>query len=313
MVARERRRPAALADGATLAVVAPSGPVIDPERVRRGTAVLEGLGFRVVLGEHALDATGYLAGADEDRAEDVLAALEAPDIDGVIALRGGYGAMRTALALDPRRLAALADRPPRPVVGFSDATVLHAVLGGVLDQVTFHGPVLTSLGVAPPSTAAALHSALRDPAPIVVGAPGPPLGRGRVEGVLAGGCLSLVASLLGTRWQLDLDGAVLLLEDIDEPPYAIDRMLTSLLAARALDGVAAVVLGGFTDCEPRGAVPSPSADEVLRERLAPLGVPVLTGLPVGHGRDVVTLPLGVRARVDVAARRLEVTAGITGG
>lgn len=308
MVAGERRRPAPLRPGATVAVVAPSGPAVDLERVRRGTAVLTELGFRVQLAPHALDAAGYLAGADADRAADLLVALEAPDVDAVIALRGGSGAMRTVLALEPGRLAALAERAPKPVVGFSDTTVLHAVLGGGPGWVTFHGPVLTSLGAAPPATADALRSALCDPVPQLLA--GTAIVPGLADGVLLGGCLSLVASLLGTPWQLDLDGAVLLLEDIDEPPYAVDRMLTSLLASGPMDGVAAVVLGTFAGCHARGPTPSPSVDEVLRERLGTLGVPILAGLPVGHGRDVLTLPLGVRATVDADAGQLEVSPGV---
>lgn len=313
MVVAERRRPVRLRPGATVAVVAPSGPVIDEDRVRRGTAVLEGLGFGVRFGSHARDADGYLAGTDGHRAADLVAALEDPQVDAVVALRGGYGALRTVQAIDPTRLAALATAPPKPVVGFSDTTVLHAVLGRTPGWVTFHGPVLTSLGAAAPAsapwtTASALRDALCEPAPLTVAAT--PVVPGRAGGVLLGGCLSLVASLLGTPWQLDLDGAVLLLEDVDEAPYAVDRLLTSLLAAGALDGVAAVVLGTFTACHARGPNPSPPVDEVLHERLATLGVPVLAGLPVGHGRDVLTLPLGVRATVDADAGHLEVAPGV---
>lgn len=312
MTVGERRRPARLRAGATVAVVAPSGPVVGEERVRRGTAVLEGLGFRVQLAPHARDADGYLAGTDEHRAADLLDALEAPDVDAVMVLRGGYGALRTVRAIDPARLAALTARPPKPVIGFSDATVLHAVLGRAPGWVTFHGPVLTSLGTATPATATALRATLFGPVPQTV--VGTPMAPGRATGILLGGCLSLVASLLGTPWQPDLDGAVLLLEDVDEPPYAVDRMLTSLLAAGALDGLAAVVLGTFTDCHARpGPSPtsaSPPVEDVLHERLVPLGVPVLAGLPVGHGRDVLTLPLGVRATVDADAGRLEVAPGV---
>lgn len=306
MVTGERRRPRRLRAGATVAVVAPSGPAADGDRVRRGAEVLEGLGFRVVFGAHARDATGYLAGTDEDRAADLLDALERPDVDALIALRGGYGAMRTVLALDPGRLTGLAAVRPKPVVGFSDTTVLHAVLGRAAGWVTFHGPGVTSLATASPSAVEALRQALCDPGPLAV--PGAPLVPGRAEGILVGGCLSLVASLLGTPWPLELDGAVLLLEEVDERPYAVDRMLTSLLAAGALDGVAAVALGAFTRCEARGL--GPVIDEVLRERLAPLGVPVLAGLAVGHERDAVTLPLGVGAVVDAVAGRLEVAAGV---
>jgi len=306
MVAGERRRPGRLGAGATVAVVAPSGPAVDEDRVRRGAAVLEGLGLRMVLGAHARDAAGYLAGADQDRAADLLDALERPDVDAVIALRGGYGALRTVLALDPGRLSALADVAPKPVVGFSDTTVLHAVLGRAAGWVTFHGPGVTSLATATPSAIEALREALCDAGPVAVD--GAPVLPGRAEGILVGGCLSLVASLLGTPWALDLDGAVLLLEEVDERPYAVDRMLTSLLAAGALERVAGVVLGAFTRCEAGG--PGPTVDEVLRERLAPLGVPVLAGLPVGHERDAVTLPLGVRAVVDADGGRLEVAGGV---
>lgn len=300
----ERRRPGRLRDGATVVVAAPSGPVVDPARVARGVAALEGAGLRVELAPHARDADGYLAGTDADRAADLLDALERPDAGLVLCLRGGYGALRALLAADPDRLDALARRQPVPFVGFSDATVLHAALGR-RGWVTFSGPTLTTLTSA---SLAALLAALRG-GPLTYAAPRTLL-PGRAGGRLAGGCLSLLVSLLGGPEQPDLDGALLLLEDVNEAPYQVDRMLTTLMAAGVLAGVRGVVGGEWIGCHPRGGAGGPTVEDVLVERLAPLGIPVVSGLALGHGADVLTVPLGVPGELDATAGILTAAAGV---
>ena len=202
-----RQRPPRLQPGMTLGVVAPSSPVPEPSRTKRAVAALEQLGFRLVFGDHALDSRGYLAGQDTDRADDLLAMLERDDIDGVICLRGGYGASRVANALQTpaarERLQRLAGRPPKAFIGFSDITVIHALIARELGWVSFYGPVLTSFARASAYTRDAFAQALMATAPFdILPDPDDPyveiLVPGAVEGELAGGCLSLIVALIGT-------------------------------------------------------------------------------------------------------------------
>ncbi len=313
-MAPEPRRPPRLSPGDTLAVVAPSSPVLERSRGTRGALRLEELGFQVRLAPHVGTDRGYLAGSDRDRAADLLWALEDPSVDAVICLRGGYGAMRTLLALvemaGPSGLDRLATRPPKAFIGFSDITVLHAFLQKC-GWVSFYGPVVTSMGRASDYTMASFRAALMEGRPYTVGpSPDDPYTEAMVEGVaegpLAGGCLALLASLVGTPWQPDLSGRVVFFEDVDCEPYEVDRYLTQLLAAGALEGCAGIVVGEHASCQPRSGGNSLGLEQVFTDLLVPLGVPVLYNLPLGHGAHLATLPLGVPVRMDAAKACLEV-------
>ncbi|HEX5502195.1 MAG TPA: LD-carboxypeptidase [Thermomicrobiales bacterium] len=305
-----RRRPPRLQPGMTLGVVAPSGPVLERSVLHRGVAALEGLGFRVELAPHVRDVYGYLAGRDADRAADLLAMLERDDVDAVICLRGGYGAIRTVMALDRDRLRALATRPPKPFVGYSDITVLHAVLGRELGWTTFYGPMVASFADVSAYTVDGFRRALMATEPFAI-PPDPDdpyvetLVPGAAEGALAGGCLSLVVALLGTPWELDLRGTIFCFEDVHEQPYGIDRMLAQLITAGKIQGCAGIVVGEHADCAARGPS-SLGLEQVFDDLLRPLGIPTLYHLPIGHGEHLATLPLGARARLDASARTLTV-------
>lgn len=294
----------------TLGVVAPSSPVRERSHIYRGVARLERLGFTVIFGPHARDRYGYLAGQDQDRAADLLDMLARDDIDGVICLRGGYGAMRTALALDQTRLRQLATRRPKAFIGFSDVTALHAVLRQELDWVTFHGPALVGLATPSAYTAAAFERALMQTEPFeLLPDPDDPyvetLVPGEAEGELIGGCLELLVALLGTPWAPLYDGKILFFEDAGRSPYEIDGMLTHLLAAGALQRCAGIVVGEHPDCEPREADGSLGLEQVFDDLIRPLGIPALYHVPIGHGTHLATLPLGVRARLDATGKRLQ--------
>lgn len=308
----ERRRPGRLASGDCLAVVAPSSPVPEFSLAKRGFAKLSELGFELDFAPHMAESRGYLAGSDADRADDLLWALGHPRAKGIICLRGGYGAMRTVLALDHDAVRGLSSAPPKVFLGFSDITVLHAYLARELGWVTFYGPVVTSLGLGSTSyTLEALLKAVMEPAPFAV-EPNPDdpfvdtLVGGRADGVLDGGCLTLLASLVGTPWQPDFSGKIVFFEDVDEEPYGIDGCLTQLLGAGALRGCAGIVIGEHANCRPRGGN-SLGLEEVFSDLLTPLGVPTIYNLPIGHGRHIATLPLGVSARLDADRPRLELT------
>jgi muramoyltetrapeptide carboxypeptidase len=299
------RRPPALRAGDTVMVVAPSGPV-RAERIADGLALLSGWGLEVVLGADVYARHGYLAGTDGQRGASLSAALADPGVRGVICARGGYGVQRIVDRLDFDAVA----RDPKLVLGFSDITALHLALWRGARLAGVHGPVLTQLtGDFPAASVESLRTAIMDERPAVLARdPGAETGPVTVPGPVAtgtllGGNLCLLAATLGTPDFPALDGAVLLVEEVEEPPYKIDRMLTQLRRAGVLRGLAGIALGQFTRCEDEWPM---SIVEVLTDRLGDLGVPVLGGLPVGHGEGALTVPVGVPATLDVAAGTLTV-------
>lgn len=304
------QQPARLEPGMTLGVIAPSSQTLEWSRVTRGLQMLERLGFRIELAPHVRQTYGYLAGADRERADDLVEMLERPDIDGVICAAGGYGAMRTALAVDLDRLRGLADHA-KPFIGFSDITILHALLQRELGWTTFYGPVVTTIGRASEYTLEGFRRALMVAEPFEVDADPDDgylqtLTPGSATGRLIGGCISLVVSLIGTPWELDLTDAILVFEDIHEQPYTIDRMLTQLLAAGHLQRCAGIVIGEHVDCAPKQPGNTLGLEQVFDDLIRPLGIPTLYRLPVGHGKHLATLPLGARAELDATNQRLRI-------
>ncbi|MFD1930542.1 LD-carboxypeptidase [Nonomuraea mangrovi] len=289
-----------LREGDTVAVVSPSGPP-NAALLQRGVKLLEGLGLKVMLGRHVLDREGYLAGSDADRAADLQAAWCDPAVSAVFCSRGGYGAARILDLVDWHAMRAAG---PKILLGSSDITALHHVFGVELGLPTLHGPMpacrpLSFEEEPEPVTWDHLRAALSGHASPVTG--DRVLREGRAEGVLAGGNLSLLASLCGTRYQPSFAGRLVLLEDVGEQPYRIDRMLTQLLQSGALDGVRGIALGSWVEC----GDPYP----VLAERLLPLGVPVIAGLTVGHGTPQRSVWLGALGVIDTESCSL---AGLLG-
>ena len=282
-------RPTRLRAGDTVAVVSPSGPV-DPVLLERGIGRLAGLGLKVVTGGQALARSGFLAGSDEVRAADLQAAWCDPAVAAVFCARGGYGAGRLLGLLD---WAAMRAAGPKTLVGSSDITALHVAFADELEVATLHGPMPACASIAAedgpePITWRHLRAALfADQLPV-------PADRvllpGRAEGPLTGGNLSLLASLCGTPHQPAFSGKIVLLEEIGEEPYRVDRMLTQLLRSGAFAGVRGIVLGSWVRC---GEVLP-----VLAERLLPLGVPTLAGLAVGHGSPQMSVWLGAVGVID---------------
>lgn len=280
-------------------VFAPSSPYPE-DRFTRGLDVLRNLGWSIELPD-GLDAhAGYLAGDDDHRLAQLHALLDDPNIDVIWAARGGYGLHRLLDGIDVERLA----RARKPIIGFSDICALHAVAQNV-GLITIHGPVITQLADFGASAAQSVFDLLRsDRGPLVFEAD-TTVTPGTATGPLIGGCLSVIAPLLGTPHMPPLDGAVLLLEDVGEATYRIDRLLTHLRLARVFDRVAAVACGDFWACNPRDER-EPTIDAVLADRLGDLSLPVVTGLPFGHGPRNLAVPLGATAVLDATARRLEI-------
>ena len=276
-------------------IIAPSGPV--PEApLREGLAVLrEELGFELQIDDTVVARDRYLAGDDASRADAVLRALSEPDVDAVICARGGYGASRLLHRLPPRRLRAC----PIPVVGFSDVTALHAALGSA-GVVSLHGPVVTQLGRLDRASIDSLRQALAGSvgAGDVVLPVGRALRPGRARGPLAGGNLSLLASLCGTRWGRSLAGTVVVIEDVGEPAYRVDRMIWQLRRAADLDSAAALVVGDFTDIDEQERC---WLGALWEELATQVHCPLVLDAPVGHGSRNYTFPLGIHVELDTEA------------
>jgi muramoyltetrapeptide carboxypeptidase len=296
---RSFRKLSAVRPGDTVAVVAPAGP-FDKAVLDAGIAVISGR-YQVRYDERIYSRQRYLAGDDNRRFTELTTALADPQIKAVFCARGGYGAMR----LLPR-LASWASElgrplPAKPLVGFSDITALHQWLqsNGIA---SIHAPVLTQLGRVPADSPRRLFSLLESAGPAE-----PLVGRetyvgGTAEGPLLGGNLSVFTRLLGTPFMPPLDGGILLLEDLSEQPYRLDRMWTHLELAGVFRKIRGIVLGQFIGCEPRdGAF---TAAEVLRDLAAATGVPCASGFPIGHGDVNEPVPLGVRVRLEADVSRL---------
>lgn len=298
MSGAERLRPAPLRPGDQVAIVAPASPVRFPDRLSAGLDLLTSWGLEPVRMPSLSATHGFLAGTDESRLADLHAAWVDPDIRGIVCARGGYGCQRLADALDMEAVRA----DPKVFVGFSDATALHLALGRRAGLVTFHGPTAEWNPDRTGETAAAsLRRALTDPTPL--GALSGPalrsLHAGQASGPLVGGNLSMVSASVGTPDEPDTTGALLLLEDVGERPYRVDRMLRHLRRAGLVDRAAGLVFGEFVDCEEtRPGRGSHSLEAVLTEFAAEVAAPAVAGLPIGHGRGQLTVPLGVATELD---------------
>jgi len=282
------RAPPALRPGSRLAVIAPSSPFPE-ENFRIGVERLRER-YEVSYDEGVFARSGYLAGDDARRLEELRRAITDPAIDGIVAARGGYGATRLLPDLDVGLIA----KHAKPLIGFSDVTALHA-LWARAGLRSLHGAMVAALGrgeaARMPRWFAAVEGGVPKPlSDLECIAPG------RGEGPLVGGNLAVLAALIGTGFEPPLTDTVLFLEEIGERPYRVDRSLTTLHQAGWLSNIQGVVLGCFTDCGT--GKDGISVAEVLRERLGDLGVPVVSGVPAGHVADNVELPLGAPVVVD---------------
>ena len=296
------RRPPRLASGARVALVAPAGPLRGEEDLERAIENTRALGWDPVVGSHALTHRGYLAGTDAERAADLNGAIVDAEVDAIWCLRGGYGVMRI---LDAIEYGALRARP-KPLIGFSDITALHMAVLARAGVATFHGP--TARGTLTEFTRRSLLMALvdgRNPCGLAPAAR--VLHGGRARGPLIGGNLAVLSALIATPFAARVEGAILVLEDVNEPVYRIDRMLQQLRLSGALRRCAGLVFGAFTE---RGAGDDGAVEslgELLQETADRAGVPCLCDAPVGHIEEQWTLPLGLVAELDADARFLAVS------
>lgn len=298
---RHMRLPPPLSAGARVALVSPAGPLRGAQDLQVAIDQATSLGWEPIPAPHALARHGYLAGTDEERVRDLNDALRDDRIDGIWCVRGGYGAMRILAALDYDALR----RHPRPVLGYSDITALHCAIGVRSGVVSYHGP--TARAVLTPFSRGSLVRALVEQRDSCGGAPeARTLRRGRASGRLVGGNLALLAALSGTPFAPDYTDAILVLEDVGEATYRVDRMLQQLHLSGALRRLAGIAFGQFTEGTDPLDAPNLALDEVLRDAADAAGVPALAGIPLGHVDDQWTVPLGARAELDADARTLNV-------
>lgn len=287
--------PGVLRAGDAVALVSPAGPVAE-SRVQAAVRELTSWGLRPRIYPHALDVEGFLAGSDANRAADLNDALADPEIRAVLCVRGGYGVQRIVEHLDYDAVR----RDPKLVVGFSDITALHAALWCRTGLATVHGPVAAQLergGVF----ASTLKHALMSTEPLVVQSDPdePTFGvrtSGVAEGVLLGGNLSILSTCVGTPFMPDFEGAIMLIEDVGELAYRVDRLLTHLGNCGVLRRLAGIAVGQFS--EPGQGNNAIKPADVLMERLGRLGIPVVGGLSIGHGDRNLAVSLGSQATLD---------------
>ena len=301
--------------GGTIGVAAPASPYDARSEILRGVEWWEAHGYRVKLAPGVFDRDDYVAGEPERRAQDLNALFADPEVDVVQSLQGGFGSAQTIPFLDFDTIAA----NPKPFVGYSDITALHVAISQRTGLATVYGNGL--VGVGDPETTKFTRDRLldvlrgegtsevpRDPDDPYVRA----IHGGKVTAPLVGGCLWLLMQTMGTPWEIDVAGKILFFEDVKAPPYYVDGFLTQLAHAGKLQQAVGVVVGEMKDCDwgdQRQAsdwARSRSLEDVLEERLEPLGVPVLYKLPLGHGKHLASIPLGVRYTLDADAQTLTV-------
>jgi muramoyltetrapeptide carboxypeptidase len=300
-------RPERLRTGDVVGIIAPGSPSDNPESIDLYADSLTKLGFKPRLAPNVRKRLGYLAGNDQDRASDLMGMFADDEVKAILCVRGGYGSARLLGMLDYHFI----KQHPKVFVGFSDITALHCAFQTHSQLVTFHGPTLNTSITSESSSGFSSQSLLKTV--MEPSAPGNICDRetrkavtilqgGTVTGPLVGGNLSVLASTMGTPYQPRFRGAIFFFEDVGEEPYLFDGRLTQLLNAGVLQQVAGVAVGTNVNCVDPDAARSKeyqqSLDDVLRDRLLPLGVPVVSGLPFGHVPKNATLPMGLEATLD---------------
>ena len=305
-------KPQRLRPGMTVGLVTPASNVPEDQELHIAMDLVRSLGFSAKPSPNLFSRTQYLAGTDKERADDLNAMFADPEVDAIFCVRGGYGSGRLLHYLDYDMIAA----NPKIIMGYSDITAILNAIYLRTGLITFHGPIAG--GNFSDYTYDQYNRVLVEPSSTTeIG--GPPafetrpgvvdwenrltaIVSGSAEGHLVGGNLSLVVTLLGTPFEPNFDGAILFLEDVSEPPYSVDRMLTHLWMTGKLERVAGIILGKFTDDSYDSN--TFSMEQVMRDRFEPLGIPTLRGAMIGHIEDKTVVPIGIQARLDVDAGTL---------
>lgn len=301
--------------GGTIGVPAPAFPYQQRSDVLRNVEWWEQRGYRVKLADGIWKRDGYVAGSPEQRGLDITAMFADDDVDFVQCFDGGFGSAHAIPHIDFDVIGA----NPKPFMGYSDITALHVAIGHHSDLVTFYGPLFST--VRHPDTKRftidAMMRALTHTGPLgrVPNDPDDDYVRsfngGSVTAKLVGGCLWLLGQTIGTPWQIQPAGNILFFEDVMAPPWYIDGLLTQMVQAGVFDDVAGIVIGEMSRCDWNANVDHDwpgllSTEDVFERHIEPLGVPTIYGLPLGHGKHLWTLPLGVTATLDADERSLTI-------
>ena len=301
-------KPKVLAPGATIGLITPATPVTNPDTLANAYRALKYFGFKVKVGKNVAKRTGYFGSPVEGRVEDLHAAFRDPEVDAVFAMRGGYGAQHLLDKIDYD----LIRKNPKVFLGYSDITALHLAFNKHAGLVTFHGP--NSLSEFTSYTQAHFKRAMFETKPlgelsnptetnqIRSEHPTRIIVSGKATAPIIGGNLTLISTLMGTPYEIDCRGKILLIEDIGEEPYRMDRMLMQLHLAGKFKDAVGIVVGECVDCKPSDYKPSIGSNfslgEVLDAILGKLTIPVFYGLTFGHTDDQLTLPMGVVSEMD---------------
>lgn len=288
-------RPPRLKTGDTIGIVAPAGP-FDPGKFKKGITVLESMGFKTFFDESIFQKHGFFAGADTRRADQVNRLFADSSVQAIVCARGGYGSMRILSFLDFETI----QKHPKIFVGFSDISALLSILYEQCRMATFHGPVVTTLAKASERTLNALKKALTSPAePELIVEKGKVIKPGICSGIVTGGNLTTLCHLVGTPYVPNLKGKILVLEDVKEMPYRIDRMLTQMKLAGCFDEIGGMILGAFKECgHPKEIV------EIFKDIFEDADIPILAGFDIGHGEHNLTIPVGLAATLDTDKKQL---------
>jgi muramoyltetrapeptide carboxypeptidase len=291
-------KPFPLKPGDTIGIVAPAGP-FDMEKFMKGKTVLETMGFRIFYNENIFQQHGFLAGTDIGRADQVNRLFADSSVQAIVCARGGYGSMRILPLLDFKTI----QTHPKIFLGFSDISALLAVLYDRCGLVTFHGPMVTTLANATEKTIMAMKAALTSNAPLeLIPEHGKVIKPGVRSGVLAGGNLTTLCHLVGTPYAPNFKGKILLLEDVGEMTYRIDRMLTQMKSAGCFNAIAGLILGAFNKCGQLNEIA-----EIFDNIFHDMDIPILAGFDIGHGEHNLTVPMGLGATLDTEKKRLYVS------
>ncbi|MGP4082253.1 S66 peptidase family protein [Pseudalkalibacillus sp. R45] len=308
-------KPKRLEKGQTVGIIAPASPLYNRSDLIRGIKTLEEWGFKVKVGEHVNNKHEYLAGTDEERAYDFNAMFVDPEVDAIFVTQGGYGSARMIRYLDFEKV----KKNPKIFIGYSDITSLHLAIQKYTGLVTFHGPGMAGFNPEDLSEYRKNHlfKALAQEEPIgeipladekkwinIINS-------GDAEGELVGGNISLICASLGTPFEIDTKGKILFLEEVWTEPWILDHYFTHLMNAGKIQEAAGIVIGECSDCEPFKHNPgfhvTFSLEDILFDYLEPLKIPAIHGLPIGHTKDLATLPIGVNARLEASNGKLFVT------
>lgn len=293
------QKPRALKKGDTIYIVAPASPT-EKEKIEQVKNAVENLGFNVIIGESCVEEFAYLSGKDEVRARDLNKAFKDNNVHGIFCMRGGYGTPRILDMLDYDTI----KNNPKVFNGFSDITSLHVAINQKSNLVTFHGPMVASnmledfddftkesfMRTITFNEGFKIENPRKKEIETLVG--------GKAEGEIIGGNLTLIVTSLGTEYEIDTKGKLLFIEEIGEPPYKIDRMLTQLRLANKFKDVAGIIFGDFNNCIPKEGHKSFEIKELICQIVAPCGKPIVYNVKSGHCKPMITLPFGVKTLLD---------------